>query len=86
MLKWTAIFLVIAVIAAIFGFTGIAEGAARYRQGHLLYFSGLVGPGAHFRRGAFQEVNTLFFEIMAGILREYRSLLYAYDSDRPYRY
>ena len=28
MLKWTAIFLVIAIIAAIFGFTGVAEGAA----------------------------------------------------------
>ncbi|MBK9637178.1 MAG: DUF1328 domain-containing protein [Bacteroidetes bacterium] len=28
MLKWTAIFFVIAIIAAIFGFTGIAEGAA----------------------------------------------------------
>ena len=28
MLKWTAIFFMIAVIAAIFGFTGIAAGAA----------------------------------------------------------
>lgn len=28
MLKWTAIFLVIAIVAAIFGFTSIAEGAA----------------------------------------------------------
>lgn len=28
MLKWSAIFFVIAIIAAIFGFTGIAEGAA----------------------------------------------------------
>jgi uncharacterized membrane protein YtjA (UPF0391 family) len=28
MLKWTAIFLVIAIVAALFGFTGIAEGAA----------------------------------------------------------
>ena len=28
MLKWTAIFLVIAIVAAVFGFTGIAQGAA----------------------------------------------------------
>ena len=28
MLKWSAIFLVIAILAAIFGFTGIAAGAA----------------------------------------------------------
>jgi len=28
MLKWAAIFLVIAIVAAIFGFGGIAEGAA----------------------------------------------------------
>jgi uncharacterized membrane protein YtjA (UPF0391 family) len=28
MLRWAAIFLVIAIIAALFGFTGIAEGAA----------------------------------------------------------
>jgi uncharacterized membrane protein YtjA (UPF0391 family) len=28
MLKWSAIFFLIAVVAAIFGFTGIAEGAA----------------------------------------------------------
>lgn len=28
MLKWSATFLIIAIIAAIFGFTGIAEGAA----------------------------------------------------------
>lgn len=28
MLKWTATFLIIAIVAAIFGFTGIAAGAA----------------------------------------------------------
>lgn len=28
MLKWTAIFLVISIIAALFGFTDIAEGAS----------------------------------------------------------
>lgn len=28
MLKWSAVFFVIALVAAIFGFTGIAEGAA----------------------------------------------------------
>lgn len=28
MLRWTAIFLVIALVAALFGFTNIAEGAA----------------------------------------------------------
>jgi uncharacterized membrane protein YtjA (UPF0391 family) len=28
MLRWSAIFFLIAIVAAIFGFTGIAEGAA----------------------------------------------------------
>ena len=28
MLKWSATFLIIAIVAAIFGFTGIAQGAA----------------------------------------------------------
>jgi uncharacterized membrane protein YtjA (UPF0391 family) len=28
MLKWTAVFLLIAIVAAIFGFTGIAQDAA----------------------------------------------------------
>jgi uncharacterized membrane protein YtjA (UPF0391 family) len=32
MLKWSAIFLVIAIIAAIFGFGGIAEGASSIAQ------------------------------------------------------
>jgi uncharacterized membrane protein YtjA (UPF0391 family) len=37
MLKWTAIFLVIAIIAAIFGFTGVAEGAASIAKNNILY-------------------------------------------------
>jgi len=36
MLKWTAIFLVIAIIAAIFGFTEIASGAATIAK--ILFF------------------------------------------------
>ena len=40
MLKWTAIFFMIAVIAAIFGFTGIAEGAASVAK--VLFFIFLV--------------------------------------------
>jgi uncharacterized membrane protein YtjA (UPF0391 family) len=32
MLKWSAIFLVIAIVAAIFGFGGIAEGASSIAQ------------------------------------------------------
>ncbi len=32
MLKWAAIFLVIALVAALFGFTDIAEGAASIAQ------------------------------------------------------
>lgn len=42
MLKWTAIFLVIAIIAAIFGFTGIAEGAASIAQTIFFIFLVLV--------------------------------------------
>ncbi|CAN5623470.1 hypothetical protein BH11BAC2_BH11BAC2_11020 [soil metagenome] len=36
MLKWSAIFFVIAIVAAIFGFGGIAEGAASV--GKFLFF------------------------------------------------
>lgn len=40
MLKWSVIFFVIAIIAAIFGFGGIAEGAATI--GKVLFFIFLV--------------------------------------------
>ncbi len=42
MLKWTAIFLVIAIVAAIFGFTGIAEGAASIAKTIFFIFIVLV--------------------------------------------
>ena len=41
MLRWAAIFLVIAIIAAIFGFGGIAEGAADIAK--VLFFIFLIG-------------------------------------------
>jgi len=41
MLRWAAIFLVIAIIAAIFGFGGIAEGAADIAK--ILFSIFLVG-------------------------------------------
>lgn len=41
MLRWAAIFLVIAIIAAIFGFGGIAEGAADIAK--VLFFVFLIG-------------------------------------------
>ena len=40
MLKWAAIFLVISIIAAIFGFGGIAEGAASIAK--VLFFIFIV--------------------------------------------
>ncbi|MDF2449789.1 MAG: hypothetical protein K0R26_2293 [Bacteroidota bacterium] len=42
MLKWTAIFFVIAIIAAVFGFTGIAEGAASIAKTIFFFFLALV--------------------------------------------
>ena len=42
MLKWTAIFLVIAIVAALFGFTGIAQGAASIAQVIFFVFLALV--------------------------------------------
>jgi len=42
MLKWTAIFLVIALIAAMFGFTGIAESAASIAKFIFFVFITLV--------------------------------------------
>ena len=41
MLKWAAIFFVIAIIAAMFGFGGIASGAAAIAK--ILFFIFLVG-------------------------------------------
>jgi len=41
MLRWAAIFFVIAIIAAIFGFGGIAEGAAGIAK--VLFFIFIVG-------------------------------------------
>ncbi|MBC7696031.1 MAG: DUF1328 domain-containing protein [Burkholderiales bacterium] len=42
MLRWTAIFFVIAIIAAVFGFTGIAEGAASIAKTIFFFFIALV--------------------------------------------
>ncbi len=42
MLKWTVIFLVIALIAALFGFTGISQGAASIAKIIFFIFLALV--------------------------------------------
>jgi uncharacterized membrane protein YtjA (UPF0391 family) len=42
MLKWSAIFLLIAIVAAIFGFTGIAAGAAAIAKTLFFIFVVLV--------------------------------------------
>jgi uncharacterized membrane protein YtjA (UPF0391 family) len=42
MLRWTLIFFVIAIIAAMFGFTGIAEGAAAIAKTIFFIFITLV--------------------------------------------
>lgn len=42
MLKWSAIFLVIAIIAGIFGFTGTAEGATAIAKTLFFIFISLV--------------------------------------------
>jgi uncharacterized membrane protein YtjA (UPF0391 family) len=41
LLKWAAIFLVIALVAAAFGFTGVAEGAADIAKVLFYMFLGL---------------------------------------------
>jgi uncharacterized membrane protein YtjA (UPF0391 family) len=41
MLRWAAIFFIIAIIAAIFGFGGIAEGAASIAK--VLFFVFIIG-------------------------------------------
>jgi uncharacterized membrane protein YtjA (UPF0391 family) len=41
MLKWSATFFIIAIIAAVFGFTGIAEGAASVAKVLFAIFLGL---------------------------------------------
>lgn len=42
MLRWAAIFFIIAIVAAIFGFTGIAQGAAAVAQILFFIFLGLM--------------------------------------------
>lgn len=42
MLKWAGIFLVVAIVAAIFGFGGIAAGAASIAKVLFFIFLGLV--------------------------------------------
>ena len=42
MLRWAAIFFIIAIVAAIFGFTGIAQGAASVAQILFFIFLGLM--------------------------------------------
>jgi uncharacterized membrane protein YtjA (UPF0391 family) len=42
MLRWTAIFLVIALVAALFGFTNIAQGAAEIAKTIFFIFIVLV--------------------------------------------
>lgn len=49
MLRWAAIFFIIAIVAAIFGFGGIAEGAASNRQNSLLCFCCVVCSRANLR-------------------------------------
>lgn len=41
MLRWSALFFVIAIVAAIFGFTGIAQGAAAVAQVLFFIFAAL---------------------------------------------
>ena len=41
MLKWSAIFFLIAIVAAIFGFTGVSEGAASVAKILFFIFLGL---------------------------------------------
>lgn len=41
MLRWSAVFFIIAIVAAIFGFTGIAEGAAAVAKVLFTIFLGL---------------------------------------------
>ncbi len=41
MLKWSAVFFLIAIVAAVFGFTGISEGAAAVAKVLFAIFLGL---------------------------------------------
>lgn len=41
MLRWSLIFFIVAIVAAIFGFTGIAQGAASVAQVLFFIFAGL---------------------------------------------
>lgn len=55
MLRWTVIFLVIAIIAAIFGFGGIASGAASIAK--ILFFIFLVLFVLSLIAGGFRRVD-----------------------------
>ena len=55
MLRWTVIFLVVAIIAAIFGFGGIASGAASIAK--ILFFIFLVLFVLSLIAGGFRRVD-----------------------------
>ena len=55
MLRWTVIFLVIAIIAAIFGFTGIAVGAAAIAK--ILFFIFIILFLLSLIAGGFRRVD-----------------------------
>ena len=55
MLRWTVIFLVVAIIAAIFGFGGIAEGAVDIAK--ILFFIFLVLFVLSLIAGGFRRVD-----------------------------
>lgn len=55
MLKWTAIFFVIALIAAVFGFTGIASGAASIAKTIFFIFLVLVVVSAILGMSVFKK-------------------------------
>ena len=64
MLRWTVIFLVIAIIAAIFGFGGIAAGAAGIAKVLFFIFSRAfrIEPSVRKKKhGCIGRVNTMIF-------------------------
>ena len=61
MLRWTVIFLIVAIIAAIFGFGGIAAGGWGSYQYHLQL--------PEFKRGfLLDNINLLLFDVFSSIM------------------
>ena len=63
MLKWAVVFLLIAIVAGIFGFTGVEQASATIAQVAVRHFPGAVYRGADHRPGARRQADVVIASV-----------------------